>query len=166
VSKLLDHTTAPSVADIPVKLTEAPFMRRLRLHLQRQYVCRLFRNNVGSAWLGKYQVGEFCVHIYKALRIRFGLAPGSSDLIGICSVIVTPDMVGQRVGLFTAIECKSGNNGPTPAQASFIKMVREFGGIGMCVNSVPATDAVLMLAHVERSPVERSPQSPDTPATE
>ena len=140
------------------KETENLFMRRLRLHLQRHYVTRMFRNNVGSAWLGRYTIRERCVYLYNAMRVRFGLAPGSSDLIGISSVIVTPDMVGKRVGLFTAIECKSGPNGPTPSQASFINMVRDLGGIAVCVNSVPAAD--LAMGPVERNPVEHKPNGP------
>jgi hypothetical protein len=141
------------VVEVPMKESETLFMRRLRLHLQRHYVCRLFRNNVGSAWIGQYQVGEMCVRIYKAMRVRFGLAPGSSDIIGISSVIVTPDMVGNRVGLFTAIECKAGKyTGPTPAQASFIKMVQDLGGIAACVNSTDLADMTMQAVERNNGP--------------
>jgi hypothetical protein len=56
---------------------------------------------------------------------RFGLCPGSSDIIGI--------LPGGR---FLAVECKVGKNKPTPSQESFLREVNESGGLGLCVWSV------------------------------
>lgn len=91
----------------------------------------LWRNNVGGAML---ENGSF---------IRFGLANDSdkmnakiksSDLIGIERVIVTPEMVGTPVGIFTALECKrlDWKFRPTDlhsaAQLTFINTVNAYGG--------------------------------------
>lgn len=49
--------------------------------------------------------------------VRFGLAVGSSDIIGIC-----PD------GLFLAVECKTATGKATDKQLAFIRMVQKMGG--------------------------------------
>lgn len=92
---------------------------------------RLFRNNVGHAWQGKH----FTIHDGKlvsgvARNIAFGLGEGSSDLIGLRSLVITPAMVGRRVAVFTAIEGKrpSGKIKVTAEQESFIAMVNRMGG--------------------------------------
>lgn len=91
---------------------------------------RLFRNNVGVAYR------------QDGVPIRYGLANNSkqmnqilksSDLIGIKPTLITPDMVGQTIGVFTAIECKRGDwkRGTTKreeAQNNFIGLVISLGG--------------------------------------
>jgi hypothetical protein len=77
----------------------------------------LWRNNTGAV---KDSTGRL---------IRFGLCKGSSDLIGLRSVTVTPDMVGQRVAVFAAIEVKTPTGKPTAEQINFIGKVNEAGGI-------------------------------------
>lgn len=91
----------------------------------------LWRNNSGLAYNEKGQ------------PVRFGLANESaqmnamiksSDWIGITPVLITPDMVGTVVGVFTAIETKKEGWKLTPsdlrgkAQAAFINIVRKNGG--------------------------------------
>ncbi|HWT29372.1 MAG TPA: VRR-NUC domain-containing protein [Methylophilaceae bacterium] len=66
---------------------------------------RVWRNNVGVATTRDGSV------------IRFGLAVGSSDLIG-----VTKD------GRFLAIECKTDSGRATDEQLNFISLVRSMGG--------------------------------------
>jgi hypothetical protein len=39
--------------------------------------------------------------------VRFGLGKGTSDLIGLRSVVVSPEMVGQRLAQFVALEIKT-----------------------------------------------------------
>jgi len=75
--------------------------------------------------------------------IRYGLCNDSaalakhvksSDFIGITPVMITPDMVGQVVGVFTAVETKPSNWRFTPsdkraiAQAAFHDIVIQAGG--------------------------------------
>jgi hypothetical protein len=60
--------------------------------IMRDMMClggRVFRNNVGE-----YKVGD--------RYIRYGLCPGSSDIIGWTPVKITPEMVGTTLPVFTA----------------------------------------------------------------
>jgi hypothetical protein len=90
---------------------------------------RLFRNNRG---------------MFKTLdgkrNVRAGLeVTGASDLIGITTVTVTPDMVGQKIGVFTCVEVKNPKwrNPLLPhekEQELFIAQIRGRGGIGFFIN--------------------------------
>jgi hypothetical protein len=86
--------------------------------------CRLFRNNTGAI---KDQTGRL---------VRFGLCRGSADLIGLKPVTITPEMVGQTVAIFTAIEVKTPTGKPTPEQLHFINRVKQLGGIAGIARSV------------------------------
>ncbi len=63
-------------------------------------------------------------------KIKYGVGPnGASDLIGFESIIITPDMVGQRIARFIAPESKSGADGVVSGdQDSFQAMVIKAGG--------------------------------------
>lgn len=84
----------------------------------------IFRNNVGVA---EYADGS---------RVRYGLHPGSSDLIGWRSVTVTPDMVGKRLAVFLAVEVKRPGKNPTREQQNFIDAVNRSGGTASVARSV------------------------------
>lgn len=77
---------------------------------------RLFRNQVGI------------YHLADGRSLSSGLCKGSSDLIGWRSVTITPDMVGQRIAQFIAVETKSEIGKATPEQENFLRVVRESGG--------------------------------------
>lgn len=78
----------------------------------------LWKNPVGSARLDS---GQF---------VRFGVCnPGGSDLIGLRSVVVTPDMVGQRLAVFAAIESKTKNYNVSRPQRLFLNAISRAGGI-------------------------------------
>lgn len=111
-------------------MKETPVAQRVRL-LSAQLNMDLWRNNSGAF---KDDFGNM---------IRFGLANDSaeynkvvksSDLIGITPIIITPDMLGQIVGVFTAIETKASDWHMTPsdkrakAQEAFHNIVRRAGG--------------------------------------
>ena len=83
--------------------------------------CLIFRNNVGVL---KNAAG---------IPIRFGLAVGSSDLIGIAPG-----------GRFLAVEIKTPTGKATPEQLLFIEAVRARGGIAGIARS-PA-EALALLA--------------------
>jgi hypothetical protein len=90
---------------------------------------RLFRNNVATAWVGKAQrISATSVLIVDARPLHAGLCVGSSDLIGWTEVKVTPEMVGRKIAVFTAIEGKTGRVRVTPEQANFIQQVQAAGG--------------------------------------
>lgn len=105
---------------------------------------RLFRNNVGTGWVGKssfitksqvVKVNRGDVVIRKARPLHSGLCVGSSDLIGWTKVKITPDMVGRSVAVFTAVEVKAGKTATTKEQIAFIEAVKRDGGIGSIVRS-------------------------------
>lgn len=78
----------------------------------------LWRNNTGAYTTKE---GYF-------LRYGIPLTGGGSDLIGITPVIITDDMVGKTLGVFTAVEVKTKTGKPTKKQLEFIVFVKSKGG--------------------------------------
>jgi hypothetical protein len=68
--------------------------------------------------------------------VRYGLQPGSSDLIGWRTVTITPDMVGQRIAVFTSIEVKTPTGRVKPEQQQWLDAVQAAGGIAGVARSV------------------------------
>jgi hypothetical protein len=102
---------------------EANLMRRVMLALSRAGVTT-WRNNCGVA---RYPDGAV---------VKYGIAsPGGSDLIGLRSIEVTPDMVGKRVAIFVAVEIKTPTGKLSLAQRHFLDFVREAGGVGVVARS-------------------------------
>lgn len=113
---------------------------------------RLLRNNRGQfytldgvrALVGAVVSGDLgsCRAAARLLRmVRAGLeAEGASDLIGPVPVIITPEMVGLTLAVFTAAEVKKpGWTKPTDdrerQQEQFILTVRRMGGIGFFITN-------------------------------
>ncbi len=105
-------------------MQENELQNRIRLAVGRFTNVRLFRNNVG---LFKTQDGR---------SVKTGLCVGSSDLIGFTSRIITSDMIGQKVAIFTAIEIKTVKGEVDEQQYKFVNMVTSHGGIASIVRSV------------------------------
>ena len=93
---------------------------------------RLWRNNTGAL---TDQTGRL---------VRYGLCQGSSDLIGLRSVTITPDMVGQTIGVFVAIEVKDQGR-LTPQQQAVIAMVQQAGGLAGVARSPEEARSILRL---------------------
>ena len=118
--------------------SEAELLARIHLELGGRPDMRLFRNNIGKAWVGSGKAvrsggGVFLPH---GRQYQFGLPPGSSDLIGLRAVTVTPEMVGQTVGLFAAVEVKSETGRLRREQQAFLATVQRFGGLAGVARSV------------------------------
>ena len=86
--------------------------------------CRLFRNNTGT------------LRDINGRPVSFGLCKGSADLIGWRTVTVTPEMVGQKIAVFTSIEVKSTSGRVKPEQKSWMDAVAAAGGIAGIARSV------------------------------
>ena len=84
---------------------------------------RLFVNDVGVAEQG-------------GRKIRYGLCNGSTDLVGVHTVTVTGDMVGQRVGLAVFAEVKTATGTVKPHQQRFMDNMSDMGCIVGVVRSV------------------------------
>lgn len=101
-------------------MSETAALQEIRLALGLLPGLRLFRNNCGA------------LHDHTGRLVRYGLAnPGGSDLIGWRTVTITPDMVGQRVAIFTALEVKApgGTHRVTAEQRNFLNTVEAAGGV-------------------------------------
>ena len=67
--------------------------------------------------------------------VHFGVfSPGGSDLIGFLPTLITPDMVGRKIAVFTALEIKVGKTKTTEQQYNFIKTVNHNGGIAAIIH--------------------------------
>lgn len=117
--------------------TESPLMRRVLLHASRLGM-RLFRNQVGV-----YQLKD-------GRWLRSGLCVGSSDLIGWTPVVVTQEMVGKTVAVFTACETKAGRKQATDEQRQFIDTVTLSGGLAVVIRAEADVDTLISLQHVNR----------------
>jgi len=107
----------------------------------------MFRNNVGTAWVGDAtKLKDGSVMIRNPRILHAGLCEGSSDLIGWRSLIITPDMVGERVAVFAALEVKSKNGRATAGQINFCRRVIEAGGLAGIVKSLGDAEKSLGLA--------------------
>ena len=111
---------------------ETDIQQRIRLAVGSRSDLRLFRNNTGT--LPDPRTGR---------PVQFGLARGSADLIGWRTITITPEMVGQRVAIFTSIEVKTTSGRTTPAQQAWLGAVRTAGGIAGVARSV--SDAVRIM---------------------
>jgi len=118
-------------------MAETPLLSKIMLSLGGRTDVRIFRNNVGNAFVGNvFQESQRCVTLIDYRRIKFGLEVGSSDLIGLKSITITPDMVGRKVAVFLSPEIKVPGKNPTPHQRDWQDMVLNFGGIAGTARSI------------------------------
>lgn len=102
--------------------SESDIQDAIRLALGREADLALWRNSVGTAehWDGR-----------RVQRVRYGLAPGSADLVGVCR------------GRFFALEVKAPKGRVAPEQEQWLAMVRHKGGFAAVVRSVDEARAAL-----------------------
>lgn len=91
---------------------------------------KLFRNDCGVAWTSAKRPSRRggLMILDGARAVKYGLLPGSGDLIGWRSVEITPEMVGQTVAVFVSIEAKTENDHVRPEQLTWARNVRKAGG--------------------------------------
>ena len=95
-------------------MSEADIQDAIRLALGAEPDVVLWRNNTGLADHGPRG------------RVRYGLAQGSADLVGI---------LAPR-GRWLALEVKADRGRVTPEQRAFLTLVRSHGGFAAIVRSV------------------------------
>ena len=98
--------------------SETKIQQEIRLALGQRSDLRLFRNETGK--LPDPRTGRW---------VQFGLAKGSSDLIGFKTVKITPEMIGQEVAQFVSIEIKTERGKLTDLQQNWLQKVKSSGGI-------------------------------------
>ena len=115
---------------------------------------RVFKNNVGKCWIGKSVIIKSVtdgmrlfpgdVVVRQARRFNAGLHVGSSDLIGWMPVVVTQEMVGEKIAVFLSPEVKDMTGVLTKEQITWINVVNEAGGrAGVARNSEEAVKIAL-----------------------
>lgn len=105
---------------------------------------RLWRNNVGEGWVGKTIYRDKTTITLQHPRVlHAGLCVGSSDLIGLRTIIITPEMVGQKIAVFAGIEGKLGTGRATRDQRAFIDYVKSAGGLAGTAGSIDEARAIL-----------------------
>ncbi len=91
----------------------------------------LYRNQVGIA---TFPGGR---------KVPYGLTRGASDIIGIRSLLITPQHVGTHIGQFVAIEVKTTEGRLSLEQKMFLDLVAQRGGLAVCVRSEDEARAAL-----------------------
>ena len=115
-------------------MSEHRIQNEIRLSISGK--ATLFRNNCGTAWTGDVTtLKDGSVLIRNPRILHAGLCAGSSDLIGWRSLTITPEMVGQTVAVFAALEVKSKTGRATAGQKNFCQRVTEAGGFAGIVKS-------------------------------
>tara|TARA_B100000963_G_C22436487_1_gene584543 strand:- start:420 stop:818 length:399 start_codon:yes stop_codon:yes gene_type:complete len=105
--------------------SENQIQQEIRLAVGQEKNLRLFRNETGS--LPNPRTGKW---------VDFGLAKGSSDLIGFKTIEVTPDMVGEKLAVFTSIEVKNKRGKVSELQHNWLQVVKKAGGITGVARSI------------------------------
>ena len=98
--------------------SETKIQQEIRLALGQRSDLRLFRNETGK--LPDPRTGKW---------VQFGLAKGSSDLIGFKTVKITPEMIGQEIAQFVSLEIKTERGKLTDIQENWLQKVKSSGGI-------------------------------------
>lgn len=112
-----------------------------------KYACILQRNNSGAL---KDSNGRLVRYGLGNISSKQNAAIKSSDLIGITTITITPEMVGRKIGVFTAVECKAPGWKPTlkeksreSAQLAYIEWVRMRGGLAGFASSIEEFKAII-----------------------
>ena len=113
-------------------MSEQHIQQEIRLALGRG-PARLWRNNTGTL-LDR-----------QGRPVQFGLCKGSSDLIGLRTITIGPEHVGQTMAVFAAVEVKALKGRTTPEQQAFIDTVQGMGGLAGIARSVDDAAAILQL---------------------
>ena len=98
--------------------SETKLQQEIRLALGTIPSLRLFRNQVGQ--LPDPRTGRY---------VQFGLAKGSSDLVGFKTIKITPEMIGKEIAQFVSIEIKTERGKLTEVQENWLQKVKSSGGI-------------------------------------
>lgn len=101
---------------------ERNIQARVMLALGSRPEIRIFRNQVGFGYVGEPP---------NQRRVSFGLMPGSGDLIGWRTRVITAEDIGRKFAQFLSVEVKSDTGTPSKEQLRWANVVRECGGIAI-----------------------------------
>jgi hypothetical protein len=125
-------------------MTESQIQAEILRTIGSRTDARLFRNNCGVGWSGQVVSNAGGrITLANARPIRYGLTPGSADLIGWQAVTVTPEMVGRKLAVFSSIEVKAAHGRLTPEQDNWRRVVSAAGGAAGVARSVAEAAGIL-----------------------
>lgn len=109
--------------------------------------CWLLRNNSGAM---QDSTGRVVRYGLGAVSKKHDDHFKSSDYVGITTITITPEMVGQKIGVFTAFEIKDPEwnenkklDKREQAQKNFLDWVLARGGIARFLNSIDGLKSAL-----------------------
>lgn len=125
---------------------EQPVRQRIRLTVGGRQDVILLSNPSGLGVVGniqKFKPGAERAIVLDPRYISFGLGakPGAGkggefpDLVGVRCVKITPEMVGQEIGVFVGIEVKAPGKNATAGQLEKIALLRSFGALAGVAHS-------------------------------
>ena len=127
-------------------MNESEIQQRIQIEGPR-FNCQLLRNNSGAF---RDAEGRFVFFGLGNISKKHSDRIKSSDLIGFTRIVVTPDMVGRTVAIFTAVEVKASDwadgkkfNAREEAQATFIDWIRKAGGFAGFANSIESFKRII-----------------------
>jgi hypothetical protein len=139
-------------------MAESEFTRRC-MKLATSFGARLFRNNVGQAWVANKIIdlpgGD--KRLVNPRPFHAGLAAGSADLIGWVPLLITADMVGQTVAVFTSVETKSAKGRARAGQPEWAEAVRNSGGYSGFARTDADLNDILCGRLPPKQPVAKGP---------
>jgi hypothetical protein len=128
-----------------VNMTESQIQAEILRALGSRPDVRLFRNSCGVGWSGQLvRRIDNLVTLANARPVRYGLTPGSADLIGWQHITVTPEMVGRKLAVFASIEVKAAHGRLTPEQDNWRRVLQSAGGAAGVARSVAEAAGILL----------------------
>ena len=120
---------------------EHDLQNEIRLHVAREQLGTLFRANVGQGWAGKVQRMHLTPDTNTILLVNprpfsTGLPVGFPDLFGFVPVTITPDMVGQEIAVFAAVEVKQKTGRVSTKQRDMLAFLQQQGARAGVARSV------------------------------
>jgi len=118
-------------------MKEGNIQSEISIELSKARHVRIFRNNVAQTYIGEViQKDAKTITLANYRVLHAGLCVGSSDLIGLESLSITPEMVGQKIARFIGIEVKTPTGHIKKEQIAFQNFINERGGKAVIVRSV------------------------------
>ena len=94
------------------------------------------RVNSGQFWGGEVLSHDGQMLLLKHPTKIMGAVAGTSDIIGCRTVTITPEMVGQQIAQFVALEVKRPGEAPKKHQANYLAIMRGKGAVAGSARSV------------------------------
>ncbi len=127
---------------------EAPNMRAMWMAAGALVGVVLFRTNSGKAWVSGAgpvkRLADGSVLVRGTYSRPADAVPGQGDLNGWTTKVITPEMVGCKVAVWTCIEAKREKGGVvSDTQMNFIAQVQQAGGIAGVANTPAIAQSII-----------------------